>query len=146
MLPAAVRLSPQDRAVLARLALAASPHECCGLVVGHRSGPDLVVRSIHASENLSDAPDKSFEIDFRIRLHLEEDLATGPDSVIGLYHSHPDGRSRPSEKDLVDAAETGLLWLIAAVDGVGAVDLSAWLLGRSDSGEKFFSGLPVRIE
>jgi len=146
MVPVVVKLSPGDRALLARQALAASPNECCGLVVGRQSGTDLVVSAVHASENLSDAPGNSFEIDFRIRLHLEDDLAAGPDRVIGLYHSHPDGSSRPSEKDLADAAETGLLWLIAAVDGVGAVDLSAWLLDRSEGGRKFFSGLPVQIE
>ncbi|MFO1247427.1 MAG: Mov34/MPN/PAD-1 family protein [Alphaproteobacteria bacterium] len=39
-------------------------------------------------------------------------------SVIGCYHSHPDGQAMPSIADRAGAAENGFLWLIAGGDVV----------------------------
>jgi proteasome lid subunit RPN8/RPN11 len=150
--PPSVTLSPSDRAQLSRLALAASPAECCGLLVGRQGSDGLEITSIHQSENLADDKDRGFEIDFRVRLRLEKELASGPihpnhqEKIIGLYHSHPDGKTVPSAKDLEDAAEAGLVWLILAVDGVGAVDISAWKMIRSEDVGKSFAGLPVVVK
>jgi proteasome lid subunit RPN8/RPN11 len=146
MKPSVLQISPTQRSELSRLALSASPAECCGLLVGHSIDDRLIVTAIHPSENLATDKHISFEIDFRIRLHLEEDLADGPGQLIGLYHSHPGGQPAPSNKDLTDASEPDLVWLILAVDAVGAVDLCAWQLLRSNDGEKSFSGLPISVE
>jgi proteasome lid subunit RPN8/RPN11 len=146
MTPDVVNLSATDRAELSRLALAASPAECCGLLVGRHKGAAVEITAIHKSENLAKDKLSGFEVDFRLRLHLEEELESGLDQIIGHYHSHPNGNSKPSGRDLADAVEPGLVWLILAVDGVGAVDLSAWLMCRSIEGEKSFSALPVVIK
>ena len=146
MKPEVINLAATDRAELSRLALAASPAECCGLLVGHHTEAAVQITAIHKSENLAADKLSGFEVDFRIRLRLEEELVSGPDQIIGIYHSHPNGSPKPSGKDLADAAEPGLVWLILAVDGVGAVDLSARLMCREADGEKSFSALPVVIQ
>jgi proteasome lid subunit RPN8/RPN11 len=146
MKPASVIMSKSDRSQLLRHALTASPAECCGLLVGREDDGQLRLTSVHASENLAADKLATFEIDFRIRLHLEDDLAHKPDRIVGLYHSHPDGSPEPSATDLADAAEAGLVWLVLAVDGIGAVDISAWLFQGHPRTAKSFSPLPVLIE
>ena len=146
MKPVTVTLSASDRSQLSRFALAAAPAECCGLLVGTRTQDALEITAIHATENLSTDKLRGFEIDFRVRLQLEEQLATGPDRIVGLYHSHPNGNPRPSDRDLEEAAEQDFVWLILAVDGIGAVDLSAWWMSRSVNNTKSFSALPITIK
>ena len=146
MNPTSINISGDNRAELSRQALAESPAECCGLLVGHYKGATVEITAIHKSENLATDKLSGFEVDFRLRLRLEEELISGPDQIIGHYHSHPNGNSKPSGKDLAHAAEPGHIWLILAVDGVGAVDLSTWLMSRSADGEKSFSALPVMIK
>ena len=146
MKPASVILTTSDRSNLVRQALTSAPAECCGLLVGHVDDGQLRLTSVHPSENLALDKPASFEIDFRLRLHLEDDLADTSDSIVGLYHSHPGGSPEPSATDLADAAETGLVWLVLAVDGIGAVDVSAWLFQGNDKIGKSFSPLPVVIE
>ena len=146
MKPATVTLFASDRSQLSRFALATAPAECCGLLVGHQTEDTIEITAVHATENLSTDKLKGFEIDFRVRLQLEEQLATGPDRIVGLYHSHPNGNPRPSDRDLEEAAEQDFVWLILAVDGIGAGDLSAWWMSRSVNNTKSFSALPITIK
>ena len=48
--------------------------------------------------------------------------------IIGHYHSHPNGRSMPSTRDLAMAWEPELVWLIVAVSNRGVDDFNAYKL------------------
>jgi proteasome lid subunit RPN8/RPN11 len=97
-------------------ARAAFPLECCGLIEGTRSGVRAEALTLHPSTNQVTAPDR-FAIDPQLQFALLRCLRGSGRSVIGCYHSHPNGRPEPSKRDLVSAFEVDFLWLILAFDG-----------------------------
>ena len=112
---------PADlRERIAQEALGAFPQECCGLLEGRRIGSNIVVDAVWPARNLSSTPDR-FEIDpadhFRI-LHGARERGC---SVVGCYHSHPSGDTKPSPRDRDGAADEHFVWIIAALNGAGAV-------------------------
>lgn len=86
------------------------------MLVGRRSGADWHVCHIEASRNLAphDQPER-FEIDPALLLRLQKQLRGGAQSMIGVYHSHPNGAALPSATDLAQAWQIGMVWLISAV-------------------------------
>ena len=112
-----VRLSPAQLQAIERAAEAAYPEEACGLLVG-RSEPGGACRvsTVEASANVAEPPrTRRFEVDPKLRLRLERELRESPDSVVGVYHSHPNGSAEPSETDVSMIFEPDMVWLITAV-------------------------------
>lgn len=113
----AVRLKPEQLRAIERAAEEAYPEEACGLLVG-RSAPGEAYRvsTVEASANVAEPPrTRRFEVDPKLRLRLERELRENPDSVIGVYHSHPDGGAEPSKTDIAMIFEPDMVWLITAV-------------------------------
>ena len=114
------------RAQLAAEARAAFPRECCGLIEGTYEGERVHAGVLHPTANFSAAPD-SFEIDPSAHIRLLRMLRGTGRTIVGCYHSHPNGRSEPSERDRAGGGEEGFVWLIAALDdGAGPVELAAF--------------------
>lgn len=90
-------------------ARATHPEECCGLLVGR----DRVERAV-PSQNLSPVPGCGYHIDPLLHLACELQERRGGPRVLGFYHSHPHGDSRPSARDRAES-QSGYLYLIAAV-------------------------------
>ena len=95
---------------------AAYPKECCGLLVGVLTGHVYEVSRVVASPNIVEtrAHDR-FEVEPQVRIDLMRDLRHTNESIIGHYHSHPDHGAHPSETDLAQAYEPGLVWVITSV-------------------------------
>ena len=112
-----VRLSPAQLQAIERAAEAAYPEEACGLLVGHAEpGGAWQVSAVEASANVAEPPrTRRFEVDPKLRLRLERALRESPDSVMGVYHSHPNGSAEPSETDISMIFEPDMVWLITAV-------------------------------
>ena len=112
-----VRLSPAQLQAIERAAEAAYPEEACGLLVGHSEpGGACRVSTVAASANVAEPPrTRRFEVDPKLRLRLERELRDSPDSIIGVYHSHPNGSAAPSETDISMIFEPDMIWLITAV-------------------------------
>jgi proteasome lid subunit RPN8/RPN11 len=120
-------------------ARAAFPRECCGFVEGIRRGAVAQTLALHSMPNLAPEPD-SFAIDPTAQIALLRGLRGTGCEIIGCYHSHPNGRPEPSQRDIAGAGETNFLWLIAALEGTGiepAVACFVW------TGAAF---APLRIE
>jgi proteasome lid subunit RPN8/RPN11 len=114
-------------------ALAAFPNECCGLLVGRRGG--FCVTRILSSPNVTAGdPAHDFEVDPGLRIRLERELRGGDDAIIGHYHSHPNGEAIPSGRDLAQAYEPELLWLIMAVTRDGVSEIAAYRLSSEGGG------------
>ena len=95
--------------VLRARAEASSDQEVCGLLFGC----DGRINRAVAATNVASDPATMFEIDPAMLIAaLREERAGGP-PLIGHYHSHPNGRAEPSDRDR-DAAEPGRMWLILA--------------------------------
>ena len=112
---------------------AAHPRECCGLLFGGAEEGRL--DSMAPAPNIHPQPETHFEIDPRalIDAHRASRLA-GPE-LVGYYHSHPDGKARPSATDTAMAARDAMIWAIVAGQRV-----TFWRAG--DAG---FSALPYRL-
>ncbi len=107
----------------------AFPRECCGLIEGVRDGEMVRVRALHPARNLAERDDR-FEIDPEVQFTLLRDLRGTDRTVVGCYHSHPNGRAEPSALDMSEAVEQGFVWLIATT-GEGAA-LAAFAYENGD--------------
>lgn len=94
----------------------AFPRECCGLVEGVCEDTTARATALHPTPNLLTAPD-CFEIDPVAHIALLRRLRGTERSIVGCYHSHPNGKLEPSARDVECATDEGFLWLIAALDG-----------------------------
>ena len=113
-----IRLSPEQLQAIERAAEAAYPEEACGLLVGRcEAGGAWQVSAVEASPNVAEPPrTRRFEVDPKLRLRLERALRGSPDSIVGVYHSHPNGSPAPSDTDISMIFEPEMVWLITAVE------------------------------
>ncbi len=91
----------------------ARPEEACGLLLG--AGGE--VARVEPAENVAEDRRRRFEVDPRLLLRLHRELRASPLAVLGVYHSHPEGRPEPSPTDLAKALDPELIWLIVGADG-----------------------------
>jgi desampylase len=85
----------------------ATDREVCGLLFGTLDA----IEGAEPTANVADRSEHSFEIDpAALFSALRRERGGGP-RLIGHYHSHPNGSTEPSLRDLA-AAEPGRLWLI----------------------------------
>ena len=113
-----VALPQELRARILREAQTAYPRECCGLLQGVRDGGGFHITALHPVRNLASAPDR-FDMDPKDQFAAYKGARANGQSVIGCYHSHPDGRAEPSAADLAGAGEENFLWLIAGNGEIG---------------------------
>ncbi|MFQ5535628.1 MAG: Mov34/MPN/PAD-1 family protein [Sphingomonadales bacterium] len=110
----------------------AYPCECCGLLVGRKlvdRARGWHIERVVASENLAAAERADrFEVDPRVQIRLQRELRGSGLSVIGVYHSHPDGQALPSAHDLAQANDPELVWLVTAVSKGRAIGTTAHVL------------------
>lgn len=108
-------------ALLAEAARAA-PGECCGILLGE----GMRIVAVLPAANVHPEPLTHFEIDPRVLIGCHRSERAGGKRVIGYYHSHPNGRARPSATDLASASRDGRVWAIVA-----AGDVSFWRDGEA---------------
>lgn len=84
--------------------------EICGLLVGERRA----VRAIYPCDNVADHPATAFEIDPVQLIAMHKQARIEGAKVIGHYHSHPNGREEPSDRDREMIGVPGEIWIILA--------------------------------
>lgn len=112
-----------------RQATDAAPVEACGLLIGSQTSGGYQVTHAVASRNLATTADR-FEIDPLLQLDWQKRLRGTDEAVIGHYHSHPRGPAEPSARDIDDAHDPDLLWLICRAGDPGSS--RAFLIARDD--------------
>ena len=135
---AALVLAEDLRAQIAREARAAYPRECCGLIEGYRDGARVIATALHPARNIAEDSDR-FEIDPAQHIALLRALRGTAHDIVGCYHSHPNGRAEPSERDRDAVTESGFIWIIAGCDPNGVCLLS----GFAATADNF---CPVRLQ
>lgn len=116
-------LSPDLRAKILKDCVRRYPEEACGLLLGR---PDGLVTDIVVSPNLSDDPERNFEIDPALIIALQKEGRLGHGEILGHYHSHPDGPAQPSARDQAHNYDADLIWLIIQVTGGVAQGMAAF--------------------
>jgi proteasome lid subunit RPN8/RPN11 len=111
--------------------------ECCGLLLGQGE----VVSDVALADNVALDPSRHFEIDPAMLIAAEKHARQGGPSIIGYFHSHPNGLARPSEQDAASAADDRRIWLIVA-DG----SVSGWLATRDRDGGIAFQPVDLLVE
>lgn len=92
------------------------PQEACGLLLGCDDGEgSYSITSFVPSPNLSHHPEKSFEIDPSLIIHYQKESRSSGRQIIGHYHSHPDGKAEPSQRDQDQNYDPDLVWVIVEV-------------------------------
>lgn len=113
-------------------AITCYPSECCGLLVGHNHNyQDTITRIIPTKNILRAQGNDCFEIDPQDRITLERELRGAKDSIIGHFHSHPNGTHTPSKRDLDLAFEPEMIWLIVSIIDGKFNDLATYRLDKN---------------
>jgi proteasome lid subunit RPN8/RPN11 len=121
-------IASADLKKLVDLAEASYPDEACALLVGRRGIGGLYrVTRVEPALNVAADKRRRFEVDPGLRMGLERELRNGPEQVIGVWHSHPDGPPEPSAWDAQSILEPGLAWLITALSGGQALNSAAYV-------------------
>lgn len=98
------------------------PCECCGILVGQRSGVGVIIERIVPAQNITESdPFSSYQVDWKTLIETRRELRSGTSEIVGFYHSHPDGTPRPSGRD-GRFAWSGHAYLI--------IPVSRWEVGR----------------
>nr|PZN88413.1 MAG: hypothetical protein DIU54_02180 [Acidobacteriota bacterium] len=110
---------PRDvRRAIVEHARADLPDECCGLLVGRLSGSTTSVVAAVPMRNVAASPVR-YRIDDRQHIDLRRFLRrfSPPLLVVGVYHSHPDGRPEPSATDVAEAYYPDWTYVIVGLKG-----------------------------
>lgn len=93
------------------------PQETCGVLFGHERNHEAVVEDFAVIRNVSPHPEAAFAFDPQewIQAHYEA-LKKGR-TIIGLFHSHPDGSTVPSPQDADGWLACGTYWIIGMTKG-----------------------------
>src|ERR1700704_6259591 len=79
---------------------ASYPHECCGLIGGTTDGQTRVAHTFRKCRNLNtERAHDRYEMDDLDQIRAEREFGDSSWTIIGIYHSHPDHPSRPSQTD-----------------------------------------------
>lgn len=91
--------------------------EICGVLAGEFGDDESVVSEIRQVENVADTPQIRYAMDPEDQLAATESIEADGHEVVGFYHTHPTGPTRPSETDAARATWPGYSYAICAFDG-----------------------------
>jgi proteasome lid subunit RPN8/RPN11 len=119
------------------------PHECCGVMGGTTAGENKMVHAFRICKNLNQerAHDR-YNMDPLDQLRADREFKEHGWDIVGIYHSHPDHPSRPSQTD-TDAAHEGYSYVIISVEKGKVAKAQSWVLNE---GEKKFYEEPLVSE
>ncbi len=124
------------RATVCHVSERGYPDEVCGLLIGVRQDDDRIVREVVPVENAWEQVDerrRRFQIGPDVIAKEERRAREAGMEILGFYHSHPDGETRPSETDR-DFAWPTYSYIIQGVYKGIALKLSSWVLKDDRSG------------
>lgn len=100
-----------------------TPEEVCGVLGGEFDADWSHVRSYYPAENAADEPRTRYRLDPEEALEIFERLEDHGEEIVGFYHSHPRGPSKPSEIDLEAATWPDRSYVIVSLD---PLEVGSW--------------------
>ncbi|MBI2870942.1 MAG: M67 family metallopeptidase [Candidatus Omnitrophica bacterium] len=93
-------LTQEQKTAIEREARQHYPNECCGILAGHIQGRDKCIQDIYPVSNINQERSVDrYNIDPKEFLAVSKRIESLGQSLVGIYHSHPDHPDRPSEFD-----------------------------------------------
>lgn len=125
-----IQISKQIREEMTTDALGSFPDECCGFLLGKEDGNERVIEEIIVVNNAQEGDKRRrFEIAPSDYLKAEQQAEEKQLSLLGVYHSHPDHPSIPSEEDR-EAAQPYFSYIILSVTENKLISIQSWLLNE----------------
>ena len=121
---------------------ASYPNECCGVMIGTMGEPKVVFEFRTCKNLNTERARDRYEMDPLDMLKAEREFENSPWDIIGIYHSHPDHPSRPSQTD-TDRAWPNYSYVIISVQKGTVAGANSWVLNE---GERKFYEEPLVIE
>ena len=89
---------------LIELARQRPKEECCGLLVGRvEAGSDVAITHLLPAANAASDPAKAYEIAPQELFSLMKQMRAAGLELLGIFHSHPNGKNQPSPRDIESA-------------------------------------------
>ena len=107
-----MKLPARVLAALVDHARAASPRECCGVLIGN----DTDIVEAFGTRNIAASPDR-FLVDPSDHFQAVRRARECGLEILGFYHSHPHSPPYPSPTDLLEATHPNALCLIVGLGG-----------------------------
>jgi proteasome lid subunit RPN8/RPN11 len=104
------------------------PYEVCGLI----GGRDGVAESVVPVPNASLSPRVRFEMERQAMVDAIIGFRRAGREVVGIYHSHPEGKAELSETDIAQATWPDAVNLVVGLDEEQQIDLQAWAIQRGE--------------
>ncbi|MGA1623690.1 MAG: M67 family metallopeptidase [Synechocystis sp.] len=156
---ALLTFAPADSLTIQSHAERCYPEECCGLLLGLRVwGPDgsvhWQVKAIQETQNCwgdieefpktdpREGKHNRFAIDPQVLLTVQKADRQREIQLIGIYHSHPQGRPVPSEFDRAIAWPEYVYWIVSLESGQ-VNDGKGWILDDQGQFQEILSTLLV---
>lgn len=112
---------PSVRRAIQAHAIAAYPHESCGIITRQHASAESGPGCYLPLENVeAENPDRAFNCVEQLAPHL----VAG--HVVAMVHSHPDGPEGPSSKDMRQQRAMAVPWGIVMSDGTNASEPYFW--------------------
>jgi proteasome lid subunit RPN8/RPN11 len=109
-----IRIESEAWQTMVRHAESTFPNECCGVMVG----TDGVVRRAVPLANVYDGPQEDFFVmDPRDLGRVDEEAAKAGESVVGVFHSHPNCDAYFSRRDLEHSCPWFSYLVLSVKDG-----------------------------
>jgi len=111
-------------------ALKTFPDECCGFLLGSDNVPKKISEIIVVHNAKEGDKRRRFEIRPADYLKAERYAEQHGLTLLGVYHSHPNHPSVPSEHDRI-VAQPNFSYIIVAVRANEFVSLQSWILNEA---------------
>jgi proteasome lid subunit RPN8/RPN11 len=98
--------------------------EVCGLLAGKGGVTELALRTQNAAAN----PEIEYQIAPKELFAAMRAIRESGARLTGIYHSHPNGPARPSERDIAEAYYPEAAYVIATLHADGSVELRAYAI------------------
>ncbi|MEP6755594.1 MAG: M67 family metallopeptidase [Chthonomonadales bacterium] len=111
------------------------PHECCGVMVGSAKGDEKTVLSLVQATNVhEDGHERRYLISPNQLLEIDISARSKGETIVGIYHSHPNHPAIPSGYDQ-DWAWPWYSYIIVSVMDGKTANTTSWVL--QDDRSKF---------
>jgi len=92
------------------------PYETCGIVLGHCRDDRLHIDGFTVIRNMAIRPEHSFSFEPAEWVRAWYEAERSGKSVVGVFHSHPDGTIDPSAADGDGRLNWGTYWIVGLSD------------------------------
>jgi desampylase len=140
--PDALKIRADALRVVEKHALQFPGEEVCGLLAGKGGVAELALRTLNAAAN----PATEYQIAPKELFAAMRAIRASGAVLMGIYHSHPNGNSEPSPRDIAEAYYPDVAYLIATIGAIGEVNALAFSIrdgAAKEIGIEVVSGAPT---